>query len=69
MKLSPYIQKQLNNAADRAGKAPWSTAKRLRYSTDFFSFYCWYDVGMEGEKRGLGKIGVGESKLSSWLVF
>lgn len=38
-------------------------------SLNFFSFYCWCGVGMEARKRALGKVGVGESKISSWPGF
>lgn len=51
------------------GKLPGVQPRGLDSPLKFFSFYCWYDVGMEGRKRALGKIGVGESKKSSWPVF
>lgn len=50
-------------------KLPGVQPRDLDTPVNFFSFYCWYDVGMEEGKRALGKIGVGVSKVSSWPEF
>lgn len=51
------------------GMLPGIMPRGVATSLNFFSFYCWCGVGMEARKRALGKVGVGESKISSWPGF